>query len=166
MLNSIKQKYLSVLGYKSPSSESLWELFRQLITFGGIGLSGVAVGLGTLNLCMILWRNFPVANMIAFLVAVTWNFFLNRRFTFKPVDKPLFRQWLEFAIACLGGTVVNWIVSMSLYYNVSFFNAHYNFAALAGVAAGCLFNFTSSRLYVFKDTNTKKTLICEETIVK
>jgi putative flippase GtrA len=126
------------------------QILRQFVKFGLVGLSGVGVGLGVLNICMWIWTCFPVANVVAFLVAVSWNFLLNRHFTFERVHKPIFRQWLEFIIACLGGAGVNWTVSMSLYYTISYFHQHYNYAALIGVGVSSLFNFMASRYYVFQ----------------
>jgi len=137
------------------SAGPAWMVFRQFLSFGIVGLTGVVVGLGTLNICMLIWHNFPLANVAAFLVAVTWNFFLNRRFTFTPTDKVVFRQWLEFITACLGGTLLNWIVSLTLYYSLVFFHYHYNFAAIIGIAVAALSNFTCSRLYVFKNKREK-----------
>ncbi|MFX0210657.1 MAG: GtrA family protein [Candidatus Hodarchaeota archaeon] len=125
------------------------------MTFSIVGLSGMAVGLGILNLCMFLWHNFPLANIAAFIGAVTWNFLLNRRVTFKSTEKRFFRQWLEFVIACLGAAMLNWTVSLGLYYNLLFFSQHYNCAAIAGVAAGSIFNFFASRSYVFKRRKIK-----------
>ena len=126
-----------------------WHTFRQFASFALVGLSGVLVGLGVLNLCMLVAASFPLANGVAFLVAVTWNFWLNRRFTFDPTDKPLPQQWLRFVAVCAGGAVVNWAVSLGLYYGVAFFQQHYNCAALMGVAVASLFNFIAARSCVF-----------------
>lgn len=138
------------------------DTLRQFLRFALVGLSGMAVGLGTLDLFMMLWHSFPLANVLAFSVAVTWNFLLNRRFTFEAANKPILRQWGEFVVACSGGAILNWAVAMGLYYSFVFFASHYNCAALAGVAAASIVNFLSSRCYVFTDrhkteeTNRKK----------
>jgi len=145
-----------------PSHDSLLKIVQQFIKFGLVGLSGVGVGLGVLNVCMWIWPCFPVANVIAFLIAVSWNFLLNRRFTFEPVNKSVFRQWLEFVIACLGGAGMNWAVSMTLYYTISYFHQHYNYAALIGVGISALFNFIVSRYYVFHKNKLSKELSYSE----
>jgi putative flippase GtrA len=112
----------------------------------------MGVGLGVINLVMIGSDMFALANVLAFFVAVTWNFFLNRRYTFIPTNKALWRQWFEFVVACLGGALLNWTVSMGLYYGLTFFTYHYNYAALLGVAVAAAMNFLSSKFYVFSKT--------------
>ena len=99
---------------------------------------------------------FVVANVLAFFVAVTWNFFLNRRFTFKKdAHNHLSLQWIMFAGSCALGTACNWAVSFSLYYNVTLFKTHYNLAIICGVAVGYLVNFTCAKYAVFKTTERK-----------
>lgn len=126
---------------------------RQFVIFGLVGATGMGVALGTLNLCMMMWESFLFANVIAFFVAGTWNFFLNRRWTFDATGKPIVRQWGEFLTACLSGTAVNWTASMGLYYSFPFFAAHYNAAAIIGVIVGYVANFILSRNYVFRRAN-------------
>lgn len=128
----------------------IYSTTKQFIKFGLVGLSGIVVGLSIINLFMLLWHNFPLANIIAFFVAVTWNFILNRKFTFEKVEKPFPRQWGEFVISCLYGTIVNWMISMGLYYSLPFFYKHYNLAAIIGVSVGAFFNFMASKMYVFR----------------
>ncbi len=123
---------------------------QQFIFFGLIGASGIVVGLGILNLSMLIYQNFVIANLISFLVAVTWNFFLNRRFTFKSQDKSVFRQWCRFILACLTGAAANWAISMTLYYSLGHFYNHFNQAALIGVATGFIANFFLSKRFVFQ----------------
>lgn len=136
----------------SASTSSPRPVLRQFVMFCLVGLSGVGAGLGVLNLCMAVYPCFPAANVAAFLVAATWNFLLNRRFTFGPTDKPFLRQWFQFLIASGGGAVLNWTVSMGLYYGLTFFRRHFNYAALLGITTACAANFLLSRSYVFRNT--------------
>ncbi len=131
-------------------SDNRPRLINQFIRFGLVGLSGMAVGLGVLNLSMVIYENFILANLVAFLAAVTWNFFLNRRFTFQSREITIFRQWCRFVLACLTGAAANWAVSMTLYYSVGYFRSHFNQAALIGVATGFIANFFLSKRFVFQ----------------
>ena len=124
---------------------------QRLVRFGGVGASGLVVGLTVLNLGMLISGRFMLANFAAFIVAVTWNFSLNRRFTFEPTGRWIGRQWAEFVLGSLGGAVVNWSISVSLYTSVDFFRDHYNAAALLGVAASAGGNFLWSRWVVFRE---------------
>ena len=131
------------------SSDDLKTL-RQFVACGLVGLSGVGVGLGMINLVMRLHPNFVLANVAAFFVAVTWNFLLNRRFTFRNAnDKPIGVQWMLFVVSSLFGTAVNWAVSFTLYFRFAFFEQYYNLPALCGVAVGYTVNFILAKLIVF-----------------
>lgn len=121
----------------------------QFIRFAAVGLSGLGVGLGAINLAMMAVHSFPAANVVAFLLAGSWNFALNRRFTFAHTNKTLWRQWAQFMASCALGSLLNWAVSMGLYYGLEVFQRHYNLAAVLGVAAGCLANFLTCKRYVF-----------------
>ncbi len=142
----------------SAQRRTLVNTLVQFTKFSLIGLSGMAVGLGALNLFMVIWRNFPMANVVAFFVAVTWNLLLNRRFTFAPTNKSFSREWFEFVTACSLGAVLNWAISFSLYYTFSFFHEQFNYAAMIGVATAYLLNFTLSRLYVFRNRKDENSI--------
>ena len=129
----------------------IFQTLRQFLTFGLVGLSGLGVSLLIVNTVMVCKGNFIVANVLAFFVAVTWNFFLNRRFTFKKnTHKHLVLQWAMFVGSCAVGTACNWAVSFTLYYNTVLFKTHYNLAVICGVAAGYIVNFTCAKSIVFK----------------
>lgn len=124
---------------------------REFISFGLVGLSGVGIGLAVMNAVMRLYPKFVVANVAAFFIAVTWNFLLNRRFTFCDSNhRSFFVLWSMFAGSSLVGAASNWAVSFSLYFNVEFFKQHYNLPAICGVAAGCIANFLLAKLIVFR----------------
>lgn len=132
----------------------IFKILRQFLTFGVVGLSGLGISLIIVNVLMIYTGNFALANIVAFCIAMTWNFFLNRRFTFRESNsKSLFLQWSMFAGSCALGTACNWAVSFGLYYNTSIFATHYNLAIICGVAAGYIVNFTCAKYGVFKSQN-------------
>lgn len=59
----------------------------QLLRFGAVGASGYVVNLATFALCVhALSLNYRVAATMAFAVAVTNNFLLNRHWTFDARD--------------------------------------------------------------------------------
>ncbi|MCK5173521.1 MAG: GtrA family protein [Planctomycetes bacterium] len=124
---------------------------KQFLTFGLIGGSGVVVAMAVINIMMAWLQSFLIANIAAFFVAVTWNFALNRRFTFKEsTHRPVIQQWAMFIGSSTFGLASNWTVSFGLYYNIPLFKEHYNLAVLCGVAAGFLVNFVCAKHIVFK----------------
>jgi putative flippase GtrA len=121
-----------------------------LAQFGLVGLTGMAVDvLCFLALAPLL--TLGLARALAIAVAMTWNFLLNRRFTFTNARRESFwKQYLLFCASCLVGALVNWGVSILLCWSSAWFAAYPVAAALAGVGAGFFFNFILSRRFVFR----------------
>lgn len=91
-----------------------------------------------------------VSMAMAIVVAMTWNFRLNRRLTFSFIRSGnLIRQYLRFAAACSVGAVVNWSLAVGLVKIVPFFFQHVLTAAVLGIAAGTFPNFFMSRHWAF-----------------
>jgi dolichol-phosphate mannosyltransferase len=88
---------------------------------------------------------------LAIWIAMTWNFFFNRRLTFSHSrGGNVLQQYWKFVAACSLGAVVNWFISVLLPARIAFFDAHKLTAAVAGIAAGLLFNFALSQQWVFR----------------
>jgi putative flippase GtrA len=88
---------------------------------------------------------------ISFLCAATFTWHLNRRFTFaQSTQGRRATQWLRY----LGANALGAIANLGMYgWLVSTFHAARTLPALAvaaGSLSGLLFNFTLSRLYVFR----------------
>ena len=121
-----------------------------LVQFGLVGVTGMAVDV----LCF--WALAPLlalglARALAIAVAMTWNFLLNRRYTFTDArHEPFLKQYLLFCASCLVGALVNWTVSVSLCRGSVWFGEHPVAAAVAGVGVGFIFNFILSRNFVFQ----------------
>ena len=99
---------------------------------------------------------FAATLRFAIWIAMTWNFFLNRNFTFSYARRgSLLRQYLGFCGSCLVGAVANWSTSVTLCALNSFFLKNKILAAIAGVAAGMIFNFLLCRLVVFRDSRPR-----------
>lgn len=105
---------------------------RQFITFGLVGGSGVLVNMAVFALCNNIGHHlldvdyksvlFPIAGTrfnirygliyqwIAFAVAVTWNFLLNRYWTFRAEGSraPFFKEYLPFFLV---GACANLVTS-------------------------------------------------------
>ena len=122
----------------------------RLLKFLAVGASGSAVDLAAFALAM-LALPVPVARALAIWVAMTWNFYWNRRWTFFESRRDsLLRQYVLFCLACLLGAVVSWTTSVGLWRYVPFFTGQPLLAAILGVAAGMAFNFVASCKIVFR----------------
>jgi dolichol-phosphate mannosyltransferase len=115
-----------------------------------VGASGMAIDVLAYSVLLLL-APLPAARALAIWLAMTWNFWLNRRFTFETVkDASTFRQYIAFCLSCLLGAGVNWTVSVGLCRAAPVFREHAVLAAMLGVAAGFVFNYLTCCWLVFR----------------
>ncbi len=116
-----------------------------------IGAIGMMFDLVSYAILLRVGLLLSVARFIAIWIAMTWNFWLNRRITFSYSRKSsLPQQYAKFVLTCSVGAVVNWGVSIGLVRGVHFFSDAPILAAVVGVAAGTLFNFALSMNWAFR----------------
>lgn len=122
----------------------------RFVMFVLVGGSGVAVHLGVLGL---LYRTasvrFAVAQTIATIAAMTWNFFLNNAITFY--DKQLHgwgavRGLLLFYAACSLGAVTNIFVAQ----RVLAMPAPWMIAGVAGILVSSVWNYTVNNFFTWR----------------
>lgn len=131
--------------------------------FGTVGAMGVAVQFGVLWLMLsgVLrerfvyghWSgseaNFNIANTMAAIVAMSFNFVLNNELTYA--DKrlrgvvPLLRGWAKFAMTCSLGLLTN-IGSTAALKAMGFHDA---IAVITGIVLGSVWNFALSSKFVW-----------------
>lgn len=127
----------------------------RLLKFAFVGATGSLVDLLAFAVVLLL-LSVPAARALAIWVAMTWNFYWNRRWTFfDSHHQSLVGQYLMFCGACLVGAVVSWATSVGLWRFVPFFRAYPLVAAIIGIAAGTLFNFVASSRLVFGKARNK-----------
>jgi dolichol-phosphate mannosyltransferase len=127
----------------------------QPMLFLVVGGSGMVVDL--LVLTLLLTRiDFRPARALAIGIAMTWNFALNRRFTFVGARSgPLLRQYVLFCLSCGLGAVVNWSLSTWLWSRWADVLRFPAVAAIAGIAAGVVLNYALSARLVFRPAAAK-----------
>ncbi|AQQ08900.1 Undecaprenyl-phosphate 4-deoxy-4-formamido-L-arabinose transferase [Sedimentisphaera cyanobacteriorum] len=115
-----------------------------------VGATGAVVDLSSYNIFM-SFMPIEIARIIAIIIAMTWNFEMNRRFTFSyGKHRHWLKQYFGFVCCCSIGAVVNWSVSMSLSRNFEFWSEQLTLAAAAGILCGTVFNFLLNRFWVYK----------------
>jgi dolichol-phosphate mannosyltransferase len=128
--------------------------WSELMQFLLVGASGLVVNLLVLTALLELGATMRPAVIGAIALSMLWNFGLNRTFSFAGASKaPFFRQLFDFVSACAIGAVVNYAVTLL----TMRWLGHPQLSATAGVLAATGFNFTASRLYVFKRRHVRKT---------
>lgn len=122
----------------------------RFLMFGAVGVSGIAVHLLTLQYAIsILHLPFAWAQFTAVMVAMTWNFVINNRLTYRDARLTGWR-WVTglfmFYLACSIGSVGNVGVASWIYS----FHATAWVAGLAGALMGAVFNYAISSALIWK----------------
>lgn len=125
-------------------------MWRQFALFALVGGAGFVVDAGVLVFLVdVLDVNVYVARVLSWLVAVTFTWRLNRSITFRSAGRHgAWQQWLKFVAANLGGGLINLTVSTLLIAVADFAPVP---AVACGSLSGLLWNFASSRRFVFAD---------------
>lgn len=140
----------------------------QLFLFGLIGASGIVVDLGVAVFCREVF-NIGVQYGIypAFVMAVTWNFELNRRITFDSRHIQWWYAYLTFFLACTVGLLVRlgfiYFAIDKLGFDdrflsigsitVPYLRLSY-VAYIGGIIIAYIFNFLASKFVAFRPNRT------------
>ena len=124
---------------------------KQFLRFGTVGFVGFLFDAGTVYASK-AWVGLYIAGIIAYFVAATVTWWLNRQWTFRGLGGggSVIKQWAAFMSANFVGFIVNRGIYMLLITFNAFCAAHPVFAVMGGIPAGMIFNFNLSRSVVFK----------------
>ncbi len=119
------------------------------VQFGLVGLSGVFVNLAVVTLLLMAGLSSFIALAGGIVVSVITNFLFNRRFTFQYArDGNVWKQFVGFCLASSVGAAIQFGVASAVL--LAYPKVLPQVAALFGIAAGMLINFTVNRYFVFK----------------
>ncbi|HRI18408.1 MAG TPA: GtrA family protein, partial [Burkholderiaceae bacterium] len=115
-----------------------------------VGLAGLGVHLAVLT---VLFRSqgmdFPVAQGIATLVAMTGNFALNNLLTYRDMrlrGLAMLKGWVSFVLACSVGALANVGVASWMFDHRTGWVA----SAIAGVLVGAVWNYAVTAVYTWR----------------
>lgn len=124
-------------------------LRAQIVRFGMVGVVGFVVNAGLVEALAPfigpLW-----AQAIAFPVAATATWWLNRRYTFAASRYHWRGEWARYVGANILGWIANNGVYLLLVLNFALAYRHASIAVAAGSVAGMAFNFVASKWLVFR----------------
>ncbi len=126
----------------------------KFIMFSLVGATGLVVHLLALTLSYQLFGiEFAVAQTVATVTAITFNFFLNNVFTFRDRRLKgwgLLSGWVSFALACSVGAVANIGVAVYLFelYEGTI-SLRWIWSAVAGVLVGAVWNYAVTAMYTW-----------------
>lgn len=129
------------------------EIVRQFVKYAIVGVLNVGLYLGIFNLLLLADIHILVANAIAFSVTSVNSFLLNKVWSFRDQRRhAVVRQYFTFVFFTLVGLGLNTaVLSLLLIPLEQYGTLGKNAAALGSVPVSVLWNFTSYRLWTFKD---------------
>jgi putative flippase GtrA len=141
-----------MLGSRTFSSDSMRALLKQIFSFGLIGFVNAGVDALVFFVAIhTVTESLIVANVCAWVVAVTSSYFLNSRFTFRKA--PRLKDYLFFAATQVGGLIANTSVLVA---SVKLLEPFIQppmlliVAKVIAIGAGFVVNFTLARFIVFR----------------
>lgn len=130
-----------------------WPHATELFLFCLVGGTGVIVDFAVLYpLVTFAHLDARVAAVPAFLVAVSWNYLLNRRFTFaRGREAALARSYTTFVAVCTAGVGIRiGVMHLLMAYAGWDHPPLLWLTSLVGIAAATLSNFLGSKLLAFR----------------
>ena len=139
--------------YRLVASKPLF--VKQFIKFGIVGSSNTLVDFVIyIFLTSALSWHYMAAATAAFIVAVTWSFYFNRRWTFRARarGRSVRRQYVRFVMA----NGLSLMLNLSLFYIiVDVYGVYDLFAKAAAGSIMALFNFNLNRLWTFSSRGAR-----------
>lgn len=132
--------------------ERVWQ--AEFARFAVIGTAAFVVDTAVLYTGLALGLGFYWGRAVSFLVAATFTWYGNRRFTFTHTRArgtgAIIAEWARFLMANLVGGVVNYATYAALVNLVPIVRAYPVLGVAAGSIAGLSVNFTLSKFVVFR----------------
>lgn len=130
-------------------------LIRQFSTFVVIGFINTTISFITYALLTRVGHQDPlVANALAFIVAVTVSFILNRRYTFRGSVGRLHRQYAQFMTVNLIALGLSELIIAALHKGLG---VHDILAYFIAVGIVLFWNFGANRYWTFRSNPDKAT---------
>ena len=128
---------------------------REFAKFLVVGGAGTVLNMAVFVLChRVLGFYHMVAATVAFLCAVSSNYYWNRVWTFKWGGRPdVGVRCYEFVTVSVYALALNLMVLKMM---VDFFEFSAELGQLSGIAIGTLFNFAGSKLWVFSERRQRR----------
>ena len=119
--------------------------------FSAIGVLGVGIHMAVLTALFVgLGSDFVLAEILATLAALTFNFFLNNALTYRDRRLKGWQQlvdgWVSFAVICAVGAVANVGIAAFLYETR---DGTWAVSALVGVLVGAVWNYALSSKFTW-----------------
>ncbi len=118
-----------------------------MLRYGTVGASGAVIDLLSLYFLTELAHFYYLFSAtIAFIISASFNFYLNRVWTFKSFANPK-RQLVIFLFVSLSGLFLN---NSILYFLVEWLHVYYMYAKIVAIGLVTIWNFLWNKYLTFK----------------
>jgi putative flippase GtrA len=124
------------------------QLFYKFLRFGVVGAGGTLIDFGITYVSKEIFKAHKyLANALGFSIAATFNYFLNRVWTFHSDNPDIGTEYMEFIAVAVVGLGINTAVLYFLHHNMKM-----NFYVAKIIATGVtvFWNFVANYLYTFR----------------
>jgi dolichol-phosphate mannosyltransferase len=121
----------------------------RFLMFSLVGLSGVGIHMAILSLVLLTSSGFAIAQSIAAIGAMTWNFILNNLFTYRDERLSGWRfltGLIRFQLICSIGAVANVGLAIFIYSSTNI----WWLGGLGGVLIGAVWNYAVTSAFVWR----------------
>jgi putative flippase GtrA len=135
--------------------------FWKFIIFCFVGGTSALIDLGFFNLFYSLNLNFILSRIIGTIIAVIYNFNMNRNITFSAKGGSLKKHASRYAVIYIIAICANWLTSFLVLGLLGETLLNANIATISGIIIAIPISFLGSLLWAF---NEKKPIVVSEII--
>lgn len=119
----------------------------KFLKFGSVGISGMLVDFSITWICKDKLRiNKYIANTIGFLLAATFNYILNRIWTFQSNNRQITKEYMSFLSISLIGLGINNLV---IYVLIEKLNLNFYISKIIATGVVVIWNFLANYYFTF-----------------
>ena len=124
-------------------------IINKILKFSSVGALGSITNITIFSSLVFLNVHYNVASVVAFLFAVTQNYTLNKKWTFKDHNTKTKQKFIKYFILNFSSFFINLAVLNLIVMNFDDTNVVKIIGQIAGIAVAMGFNFVGSYLVIF-----------------
>ena len=126
------------------------KMFKEFFRFGFIGINALILEIVLISILVEIGIYPEYSRIISIPIAISFTWYLNRRFTFKNKNPKKVKQYSKYFFVILCGITINYFVYI---YFLNFYRGleyAYIIALCLGSLSSMFFNFGLSKFVIFK----------------
>lgn len=124
-------------------------IINKILKFSSVGALGSITNISIYSMLVFVNINYNIASILAFIVAVTQNYTLNKRWTFKDHNTKTKKKFIKYFILNLSSFMINLGVLNLVVLNFDESNLTKIIGQILGIGVAMGFNFLGSYLIIF-----------------